>query len=90
MHAAGEEGFHHVASLVHDFEAEFERLVDLGFDCATRLHADGVDGASFDTRSATGGFIEIHDDPPRHLGAFAQWRRARELLQPGDPPTMTR
>jgi len=90
MFAPGEEGFHHVGCLVHDFEAEFERLQRLGFDCATRLFADNVDAAYFDTRSVNGCFTEIHDDPPHILGAFAQWRRAHELLQPGDSPFLVR
>jgi hypothetical protein len=84
MYAAGEEGFHHVAVLVHDFEGEFQRLEKLGFECATRLYADGVDAAYFDTRNVNGGFTEIHGDPPNILGAFAGWRRAHELWQPGD------
>lgn len=90
MYAAGEYGFHHVGVLVHDFEAEFERLSNMGFECATRLYADGVDAAYFDTREVTGGFTEIHGDPPRILSAFAGWRRAHELWQPGDPAIMAR
>jgi len=90
MFAAGEEGFHHVGCLVHDFEAEFDRLTGLGFDCATRLYADGVDAAYFDTRSVNGCFTEIHGDPPHILGAFATWRRAHELRQPGDDPFLRR
>lgn len=90
MYAAGEYGFHHVAYLVHDFEGEFDRLVGLGFECATRLYADGVDAAYFDTRSVTGSFTEIHGDPVRILGAFAHWRRAHELAQPGDSPFLNR
>jgi catechol 2,3-dioxygenase-like lactoylglutathione lyase family enzyme len=90
MYPAGEYGFHHVAYLVHDFEAEVDRLLGLGFECATRLFADGVDAAYFDTRSVTGGFTEIHGDPPRILGAFAQWRRAHELSRPGDSPLILR
>jgi hypothetical protein len=86
MYAPGEYGFHHAAYLVHDFEAEFDRLTGLGFECATRLFADGVDAAYFDTRYVTGGFTEIHGDPPRILGAFAQWRRAHQLATPGDSP----
>ena len=62
MYAAGEEGFHHVATLVHDFPAERQRLLDAGFDLACELHADGVDAAYFDTRSVTGCFTEIHGD----------------------------
>ena len=90
MYAAGEEGFHHVATLVHDFEAEFQRLEGLGFTCATRLFADGVDAAYFDTRHVVGCFTEIHGDPPRILSAFAGWHRAHELHQPGDSAIIPR
>lgn len=85
MFAAGQEGFHHVATLVHDFPAERQRLLDLGFEIACELYADGVDAAYFDTRAVTGGYTEIHGDPPRILAAFAGWRRAHELWRPGDP-----
>lgn len=90
MYAAGESGYHHVAYLVHDFEAEYERLSGLGFEPACRLYADGVDAAYFDTRPVTGGFTEIHGDPPHILGAFATWRRAHELYQPGVDPVVMR
>lgn len=89
MYAYGQEGQHHVAYLVHDFEAEYQRLIDMGFEPACRLYADGVDAAYFDTRSVTGGFTEIHGDPPHILGSFAQWRRAHELYRPGVDPVKT-
>jgi hypothetical protein len=90
MYAAGEQGYHHMAYLVRDFEAEYQRLIDLGFEPACRLYADGVDAAYFDTRSVNGGFTEIHGDPPHILGAFATWRRAHEVRQPGDDPVLRR
>lgn len=90
MYAAGEEGFHHTAYLVHDFEAEYKRLNGLGYEPACRLYADNVDAAYFDTRSMNGGFTEIHGDPPHILGAFASWRRAHELYRPGVDPLVTR
>ena len=90
MYAAGQEGFHHTAYLVHDFEAEHQRLVALGYEPACRLYADNVDAAYFDTRSMNGGFTEIHGDPPHILGAFASWRRAHELYRPGIDPLVTR
>lgn len=83
-------GFHHIGILVSDFEAEFERLSAMGFDCATRLYADGVDAAYFDTRSVTGGFTEIHGDPPHILDAFASWRRSHADREPGDPAIVAR
>ncbi|MDX1581067.1 MAG: VOC family protein, partial [Alphaproteobacteria bacterium] len=43
MFKPGEEGYHHLGCLVHDFEKEFKRLEDMGFECATRLYADEVD-----------------------------------------------
>ena len=89
MYAYGQEGQHHVAYLVHDFEAEYQRLIAMGFEPACRLYADGVDAAYFDTRSVTGGFTEIHGDPPHILGSFATWRRAHELYRPGVDPVKT-
>ena len=68
-------GFHHLGFLVHDFEREFDALINAGFTCATRLFADNVDAAYFDTRSITGGFTEIHGTPGHILDAFAAWRR---------------
>lgn len=90
MYAAGETGFHHIGVLVNDFEGEFQRLLDMGFACATRLYADGVDAAYFDTREVTGGFTEIHGDPPHILQAFAGWRRAHELRRDGDAAVIER
>src|SRR4029079_5036426 len=56
MYQRGEEGYHHQAFLVNDFEAEYQRLIDLGYVPACRLYADGVDAAYFDTREVNGGF----------------------------------
>ncbi|MGE0667177.1 MAG: VOC family protein [Sphingomonadales bacterium] len=83
MFKRGEEGFHHIGLLVHDFEAEFKRLQDMGFECACRLYADKVDAAYFDTRKVNGCFTEIHGDPQHILQSFATWRRAHELWKPG-------
>lgn len=90
MYEPGHFGFHHSGVLVEDFEAEFDRLESLGFVCATRLYADGVDAAYFDTREVTGGFTEIHGSPAHILDAFATWRRAHDERQPGDAPIMPR
>jgi Glyoxalase/Bleomycin resistance protein/Dioxygenase superfamily len=90
MYAAGEEGYHHMGILVNDFEAEYQRLIDLGFEPACRLYADGVDAAYFDTREVNGAFTEIHGDPPHILQAFATWRRAHELYRPGGDPFLRR
>ena len=89
MFAKGEEGFHHVGLLIHDWDAERQRLLDMGFPLACELYADQVNAAYFDTRSTNGCFTEIHADPPHILQAFAQWRRAHELYKPGDSPFLT-
>ena len=85
LYGPGEEGFHHVATLVHDYPAERQRLLDLGYDLACELHAKGVNAAYFDTMADIGAYTEIHDDPFRILGSFGAWRRAHELWRPGDP-----
>jgi hypothetical protein len=90
MYRKGEEGFHHVGVLVHDWAAERQRLLDLGFEIACELWADNVNAAYFDTRKVNGCFTEIHGDPPHILGAFATWRRAHELFAPGDDPIVRR
>jgi hypothetical protein len=85
MYGPGQEGFHHVGILVHDYAAERQRMLDMGFTLACELYADGVDAGYFDTRDVNGGFTEIHGDPPHILSTFAQWRRNHELWRPGDP-----
>jgi hypothetical protein len=65
-------------------------MIDLGYEPACRLYADGVDAAYFDTREMNGGFTEVHGDPPHILAAFAQWRRGHELYQPGVDPLIMR
>ncbi len=89
MYAKGEEGFHHVGVLVHDWDVERQRLLDMGFVNACELWADNVNAAYFDTRSVNGGFTEIHGDPPHILGAFALWRRAHERYRSGDDPIVS-
>ncbi len=87
MYADGEEGFHHVAHLVHDFAAERQRWLDLGYELATELYADEVNAAYFDTRSLNGGFTEIHGDPQHILGVFGIWKRAHDLWD-GEGPAI--
>ena len=76
MYAKGEEGFHHVAYLVSDWHAAKQRLEDMGFECACELYASGVEAAYYDTRAVTGGFTEIHGDPPHIISTFANWHWA--------------
>lgn len=89
MYRDGAEGFHQVGLLVHDFEAEYARMVAAGFTDACRLYADGVDACYFDTRDVNGGFTELHGDPPHILETFAQWKRAHDLFRQGDSPILS-
>lgn len=90
MYAAGEEGFHHVAYLVNDWDTAKSRLEAMGFECACELYANNVNAAYYDTRRVTGGFTEIHMDPPHIVSNFANWKRAHETMEPGDPAIMPR
>ncbi len=85
MFRRGQEGFHHTAFLVHDFAAERQRMIDLGYPLACELWADDVNAAYFDTRALNGGFTEIHGDPPHILSTFALWRRAHEFRKDDTP-----
>jgi hypothetical protein len=90
MYEMGEEGFHHVGILVHDWEAERQRLLDMGFVNACELFADNVNAAYFDTRAVNGGFTEIHGDPPHILEGFASWRERHRKHKPTDSPIVRR
>ncbi len=90
MYGPGEEGFHHVATLVHDFAAARDHFLGCGFELACELWTGGVDAAYFDTRSVTGGFTEIHGDPPYIVETFASWRRAHADHRPDAPPVLER
>jgi hypothetical protein len=86
MYSTGKEGFHHVAYLTGEFEAEYQRLVRMGFTAGSQFTGDGVQGAYFDTRSEIGYFTEVHSNEKHLTDAFADWRRAHELRKPGDDP----
>lgn len=90
MYQQGENGFHHSGCLVNDFAKARQRMLDLGFENACELWADGVNAAYFDTREVNGGFTEIHGDPVHILTAFATWKRAHQNKQPDDPVFMDR
>lgn len=88
MYPEGAEGFHHIGILVDDFEAALEQYNSKGFETACRLYADGVDAAYVDTRAVTGGFTELHGNPPHILKAFDRWQRAHNARNPGDDPIL--
>jgi hypothetical protein len=90
MYGPGEQGFHHVATLVHDFAAARQYFLDHGFELSCELRTGEVDAAYFDTRSVTGAYTEIHSDPPIIIETFARWRDAHSTRRPGDPAVLER
>ena len=83
MYAAGKEGFHHIAYLVSDFGAERQRWLDLGYELATELFADGVNAAYFDTRSFSGGNTKRSLLKPRSDGRRTARAQAQSHCQNG-------
>ena len=79
-----------MATLVSDFPAARQHFLDQGFELACALSTGAVEAAYFDTRAVTGGFTEIHGDPPYILETFAGYRRAHAAHRPGDSPVLSR
>jgi hypothetical protein len=75
MFPRGEEGFHHVAILGHDFPADRQHLLDQGLELANEMWS-GADVCYFDARPQFGCFVEIHGAPQAILDHFEVWKRA--------------
>jgi hypothetical protein len=71
-------GFHHVASLVHDYPAARGHLLDQGHELACELHANDIVACYVDTRAALGCFTELHSHTPRIEATFARWKAAHD------------
>ena len=69
-------GFHHVASLVHDYVGARDRLAAQGFVMACELAANDITACYFDTRHVTGCFTELHSYSDRIAATFARWQQA--------------
>ncbi len=77
MYASGCEGFHHVAILVPDFDAEKQRFEQRGFPVVTEL-VSAARVAYMDTRSVLGCFVELYEDNPGVRESFRSWHAAHE------------
>lgn len=75
MYRKGEQGFHHVAILVPDFNAEKQRFEAAGFPAVTEL-VSAARVAYMDTRSVLGCFVELYEDNPGVRASFANWQAA--------------
>jgi Glyoxalase/Bleomycin resistance protein/Dioxygenase superfamily len=71
-------GFHHVASLVHDYSGARQHLLDLGYDLACELHANDIDACYFDATATLGCFVELHSYTDRIANTFARWKSAHD------------
>jgi hypothetical protein len=57
----GQEGFHHVAMIPHDYAATLEHYAGLGFPAVTELRtASGRGAAYIDTRTMLGHMVEVY------------------------------
>ncbi len=73
MYAQGEQGFHHVAMLVKDWEAERARFEAAGYPSVMEL-VSAARVAYMDARPAIGGFVEIYEDDGPVRDIFQQWK----------------
>ncbi len=73
MVAAGSLGFHHVAILPADFDAEYSRYEAAGFPAVTTL-VSAARVAYMDTRKVLGCFVELYEDNAPLRATFARWK----------------
>ncbi len=78
LHAAGSEGFHHVAMIVPDVALEVERYRMLGFEAAFTGRFGNAEFAYVDTSATLGHMTEILPDNAMLRGFFGMVRRAAE------------
>ncbi len=85
MFPRGQEGFHHVAILGHDFPADRQHLLDQGLDLANEMWS-GADVCYFDARPQFGMFVEIHGTSPEVLALFQGWKDAHDAWDGSSAP----
>lgn len=69
-------GFHHVASLVRDYDGARARLLGQGFELSCELAANDIRACYFDTRAVTGCYTELHSYSERIAATFERWQEA--------------
>ncbi len=78
-------GFHHVASLVPDYDGVRQHLLDQGHTLACELWANDIVAGYFDTRHAIGCFTELHIRTDRIAATFDRWKAAHEAWDGSGP-----
>ena len=71
MYAPGEEGIHHVATIVDDLAAAYRHYEELGFEVASRAETrTGTEFAFIDTVAALGHMVEIYERSEGLVGFY--------------------
>ncbi|MCP5180384.1 MAG: VOC family protein [Pseudomonadales bacterium] len=84
LYPAGSQGFHHVAILPTDFDAEKARFEAAGFPAVTTL-VSAARVAYMDTRAAFGAFVEVYEDNAALRETFAFWKEVHDNWDGRDP-----
>ncbi|MEM7286288.1 MAG: VOC family protein [Actinomycetota bacterium] len=86
MYAPGEGGIHHVATMVDDLAATYERLAASGLELAARaMTRTGTEFAFVDTVDTQGHMTEIYERAPALLGFYEMVRSAADGWDGSDP-----
>ena len=87
MFGPGEQGLHHAATIVPDFEEELARYESLGYTVANRctVSGSGLDFAFVDTVAVCGHMVEVYEGQPGLLDFYAMVADAAEGWDGSDP-----
>jgi hypothetical protein len=77
LYGPGEEGLHHMATMVPSQEQAYAHYTAQGFEVATRARTiTGTEFAFVDTTATLGHFIEVYERSPQLLGFYDLVRQA--------------
>ncbi len=86
MYAAGEEGIHHVATIVDSLPAAYQHYQSLGYDIAARAETiTGVEFAYIDTVEDLGHMIELYEGSEAMRGLYASVKEASNNWDGSEP-----
>ena len=86
LYAPGQEGLHHTATIVDDFDEACADYAAHGFDLATRaVTTGGTEFGFVDATAVFGHFIEVYEGSSALLGFYAMVRDAAQGWTGEDP-----
>ncbi len=86
MYAPGEEGIHHVATMVDSLKETYSHYAALGFPIAARAQTrTGTEFAFIDTVAALGHMVEVYEGTPELRGFYAFIRDAARDWDGSEP-----